>query len=151
MLKIHTHTHIFPEKWPDLKERYGYGGFIQLEHHGPGCAHMMQDGKLFRETGADCRDPDVRIADCDRTDVDGQVLSTVPVMFGYWAKPADTADLARLLNDHIAGLVAEYPFPLGEHHPGKMIEEMSLDDKMIGNLLANSALEWLALSPKDSQ
>jgi len=38
-----------------------------------------------------------------------QVLSTVPVMFSYWAKAADAADLSATLNDHIAGVVRHAP------------------------------------------
>ena len=108
-LKIDIHTHILPEHWPDLREKYGYGGFVQLEHFCPGKARMHIDGNFFREIDCNCWDPAVRLEECDRFGVDVQVLSTVPVMFSYWAKPADTHDLCKILNDHIAGVVAQAP------------------------------------------
>ena len=108
MLKIDIHTHILPKNWPNLKERYGYGGFVQLEHCS-GCSRMLIDGEHFRDVTKNCWDPNTRIEECDKTEVDVQVLSTVPVMFSYWAKPKDTADLSMILNDHIADLVTEFP------------------------------------------
>lgn len=109
MLKIDIHTHILPENWPNLREKYGYGGFIQLEHHANCRAHMMLDGKFFREIESNCWDPKVRIHECKSHHVNVQVLSTVPIMFSYWAKPEHCLDLSRFLNDHIASVVAEYP------------------------------------------
>jgi aminocarboxymuconate-semialdehyde decarboxylase len=47
--------------------------------------------------------------DCDHHHVDVQVLSTIPVMFNYWAKPQDCLETSQFLNDHIAGIVKEYP------------------------------------------
>jgi aminocarboxymuconate-semialdehyde decarboxylase len=113
-MKIDIHAHILPREWPNLRERYGYGGFIQLEHtpsslKGCGCAKMMKDDEFFREVEPNLWDPAVRVEECDAHGVDVQVLSTVPVMFSYWAKPADTHDLSKILNDHIADCVARHP------------------------------------------
>jgi aminocarboxymuconate-semialdehyde decarboxylase len=109
MLKIDIHTHILPEQWPDLSKKYGYEGFVQLDHHRPGCARMVIGDQRFREINANCWDPKLRIEECNEHGVHVQVLSTVPVMFSYWAKPEDTLDLCHFLNDHITGVVAEYP------------------------------------------
>ncbi len=109
MLKIDIHTHILPENWPNLSERYGYGGWVQLQHTGPGCARLVQEGKLFRQIEANSWDIDKRLEECDRAGVDVQVLSTVPVMFSYWARAQDTLDLSRYLNDHLAGIVEKRP------------------------------------------
>jgi len=108
-LKIDLHTHILPKSWPDLDAKYGYPGFVRLDHYKPCCAKMMIGERVFREVTDNCWDPARRIEDCDRCGVGMQVLSTVPVMFSYWARPADALDLSRLLNDHIAGVVRDHP------------------------------------------
>jgi aminocarboxymuconate-semialdehyde decarboxylase len=54
-VKIDIHTHILPPDIPKFKEKFGYGGFIQLEAC-PGCAtskNMVDDsGKFFRKVDA---------------------------------------------------------------------------------------------------
>ena len=69
----------------------------------------MIDGQHFRDVEENLWDASVRLRDCDKHHVTFQVLSTVPVMFSYWAKPDDALDLSRFLNDHIAGVVAGNP------------------------------------------
>ena len=103
---VDLHTHILPERWEDLDRKYGYGGFVRLEHHRPCHARMMVGDKVFREIDERCWSPGRRVLDLDRLGVDLQVLSTVPVMFSYWAKAADALDLSRFLNDHLAGVIA---------------------------------------------
>ncbi|HET9132655.1 MAG TPA: amidohydrolase family protein [Terriglobia bacterium] len=109
-MRIDVHTHILPKNIPDWKDRFGYGGFITLDHYKPCCARMVRDdGKQFRDIEANCWDPATRIEEMDAAGIGVQVLSTVPVMFSYWTKPDDGLEIAKFLNDHIADIATEFP------------------------------------------
>lgn len=51
----------------------------------------------------------MRIKDCDAHKITMQVISTIPVLFNYWAQPKDCYDISRFLNDHISDVVRRYP------------------------------------------
>ncbi len=108
---IDVHTHILPRHIPRFVDRFGSGGFMTLEHVPGACRARMvrDDGRFFRDVEANCFDAPTRLQECDRDGVGVQVLSTVPVMFSYWAKPEHGADVAAFLNDDLAATVAGNP------------------------------------------
>ncbi len=91
---------------PNWIQKFGYGEFIHLEHRN--CkACMMKGDKLFREVDDNCFDTIVRLKEMDETEVTIQVLSTIPVLFNYWAKPKDGLETSRFFNDDIANKVVK--------------------------------------------
>jgi aminocarboxymuconate-semialdehyde decarboxylase len=115
LTSIDIHTHLLPLRYPRWAERFGKAGYVHLEPvdngSAPPCRARMvrDDGATFREVEQNLWDPALRLRECDETNVAVQVLSTVPVMFGYQAKAEHGLEMARFLNDHLAGVVREHP------------------------------------------
>jgi aminocarboxymuconate-semialdehyde decarboxylase len=56
--------------------------------------------------------------------------------------------VVNLFGANRVALGTDYPFPLGELQPGKLIKSMHYDDAIKETLLSGAALEWLGLSAK---
>jgi aminocarboxymuconate-semialdehyde decarboxylase len=108
MLKIDTHAHILPRDWPNLAAKYGDDRFPVMIHN-DGRHRIYKDGKFFREVWDSAFDAQQRIDDYARFGVSVQVVSTVPVLFSYWAPGYQALELHRHLNDETARLCADYP------------------------------------------
>ena len=107
-MKIDIHTHIMPSQMPNWTKKFGYGEFIHLEHRN--CdACMMKGDKIFRIVEENTFNARERKIEMNSTGVTIQVLSTIPVLFNYWAKPQDGLETSSFLNDHIAETVSADP------------------------------------------
>lgn len=109
--KFDIHAHIMPEKWPSLKDKYGYGGFIHLEDEkSTGAKKMMRDdGVFFRRVERNCYDPKAILEDMDQHCVHKMALCNIPVLFNYWAKPKHTYEWSQFLNDFFCQIQEDYP------------------------------------------
>src|SRR5437016_10898777 len=100
---------MLPKKRPIRDINYCYPGFVRLVHCDECSARMMIGDSVFREIKDSVWNPERRMEEMDRANVSMQALSTVPVLFSYWAKPVDALDLSRMLNDHIAEVARANP------------------------------------------
>jgi aminocarboxymuconate-semialdehyde decarboxylase len=103
MKSLDVHTHVLPPELPGWSP-------MRVERVEECRARLLrEDGTVFREIQSNCWDPAARLKECDAAGVGAQVLSTVPAFFAYRLPPERGRDLARLLNDHIAGLCRAHP------------------------------------------
>ena len=109
MFKIDIHTHILPENLNEVTNSFSDPRFLRMELIDDQSAMLKKDGEAFRKVDCNCWNHQKRIQECDTTRVDVQVLSTIPVLFSYWAKDDEGLMLSRFLNDHIAKVVRDAP------------------------------------------
>ena len=60
-------------------------------------------------------------------------------------EPAMLKFLVELVGADKVALGTDYPFPLGESEPGKLIESIAFDNETKAKLLHGAALEWMNL------
>jgi aminocarboxymuconate-semialdehyde decarboxylase len=113
MLKIDVHSHILPSDWPNLAEKYGDARFPVMVN-ADGHHRIYRGNKFFREVWQNSFDAEFRIEECRKLGLDVQVISTVPVLFSYWAKPNQARELHRHLNAHAAEICRDHP----QHYAG---------------------------------
>ena len=109
MFKIDIHTHIFPENLNEVTDTFSDPRFLRMDIIDDKTAMLKKDGTAFRQVDCDCWSHQKRIQDCHMTKVDVQVLSTIPVLFSYWAKDDEGLTLSKFLNNHIAKVVRDEP------------------------------------------
>ena len=65
--------------------------------------------KQMRDRAPKLSDIEVRLKDMDRMGIDMQAVSPAPNQTYYWTEPGLGAELARTVNDRLAGIVAAHP------------------------------------------
>jgi aminocarboxymuconate-semialdehyde decarboxylase len=109
MRTIDVHAHVVPQAmWRAAdagQEWYGY-----RHEGGEGVGTVIGGGRRIPFASPKVRlTPDERLKDMDAQGVDVQVLSVHTPFFGYHLGAAQGRQLAREVNDEIAGMVREHP------------------------------------------
>ena len=107
MFKIDIHTHIIPNNIPDFSKKFGYEGFVKLTHKNESEANMMLFDENFRTIQCNCWNPEVRVNEMMKNNMDVQVISPIPIMFSYWADPKDCLEISQFLNNYIAEICSK--------------------------------------------
>lgn len=99
---IDIHSHVVPDglpfglngdaRWPVLQRDAGYGDVVIA-------------GRLFRRVSRDSWDMDSRREAMAAAGVTHQVLSPMPELFSYWAKPSDANRFCTAINEWTADRV----------------------------------------------
>ena len=106
---IDMHTHIVPKDFPLQPDRLSGDAFPSMAPKDEERSTIMIGGEEYRTVRNVCWDALKRATEMMSQGTDRQVLSPLPELLMYHLDPKDGADLARHLNETIAGMVAAEP------------------------------------------
>ena len=109
MRSIDIHAHLMPQcLWKTIDAGHTWYG---VRHEpGDGLGYTVRQGKRSPVQSPKLRfTPEERLQDMDAQGVDVQVVSIHTPFFGYDLEPAQGRQLARDVNDEIAGMTRQWP------------------------------------------
>jgi len=107
---IDVHSHIVPSDLPGDPTGGAIGAWPRVVCEACGTrAQVFMGERPFREIDDRSWSTDRRIEDMDRDGVAAQALSPMPELLSYWLDVGPALELARHVNDAIAGMVAGRP------------------------------------------
>ncbi len=136
MKRIDLHSHVIPE--PILAAMRAQPELYRSKIVEEGGKHWFSRGKAKFELIPEFYDGLAKCEAMDRMKVDISYISPGPQSFCYWLGEADAAKAARLVNDGIAGMVAQNPdrlrgmATLPMQHPEVAIAELERVVKELG-------------------
>jgi aminocarboxymuconate-semialdehyde decarboxylase len=107
MPKIDVHTHIVPDTLPAQPGRSDAWPSVEIRSQDD--AAVMVRGKVFRAIDSRSWNVERRIEDMREDGVDIQVLSPMPELLSHWLPAEEADDLCKIVNDHIAKMIAARP------------------------------------------
>ena len=104
---VDVHTHVVPNRWPDLAVVTGSDGWPWLRVDSEKAAMIMVGDGEYRPIGAACWSAAERLADMDADGIDRQVVSPTPLFFGYQRDAGEAVKVAKIFNDLTLECVAD--------------------------------------------
>jgi aminocarboxymuconate-semialdehyde decarboxylase len=107
-LKIDLHCHYLN---PDAAARVAHRNPAQYEPSVTFANALTRETnvKQMHERGPKLSSIEVRLKDMDRMEIDVQAVSPAPNQMYYWADPGEGQELARIVNERLAEIVAKWP------------------------------------------
>lgn len=107
-MRVDVHSHVIPRRVVDaIAERPSAFG-ARMESDG-GRLRVVHDQGYVYPLFPEFYDPEAKLESMDQRGIDVSVISPAPPMFYYWADAELALEVARLVNDGIAEMVAASP------------------------------------------
>ena len=107
MKTVDLHTHVVPVELHAARNRSE--AWPSVERRSDEDAAVMVGGRVFRAIDSRSWSVERRLDDMGEDGIDVQVLSPMPELLSHWLPTGETSDLATIMNEYIASMVAKDP------------------------------------------